>query len=72
MSTLLVKNISTLITNDKELGDFKDGAVYVENNEIRQVGYTKDLPKTADVVIDLLGGKPHIFDLHRILSNQTA
>ena len=52
MSTLLVKNISALITNDKELGDFKDGAIYVENNEIRQVGYTKDLPQTADVVID--------------------
>ena len=52
MSTLLVKNISTLVTNDETLGDFKDGAIYVENNEIRQVGYTKDLPKTADIVID--------------------
>ena len=38
MSTLLVKNISTLVTNDEALGDFKDGAIYVENNEIRQVG----------------------------------
>ena len=52
MSTLLVKNISTLITNDDDLGDFKDGAIYAVDNEIRQVGYTKDLPKTAEVVID--------------------
>ncbi len=52
MATLLVKNISTLITNDEVLGDFKDGAIYVKDNEISQVGHTQDLPKTADVIID--------------------
>ena len=52
MSTLLVKNISTLITNDPALGDIKDGAIYAENNEIKQVGRTADLPQTADKVID--------------------
>ncbi len=55
MSTLLVKNISTLITNDADLGDFKDGAIYAEDNEIKQVGRTADLPKTADKVIDAAG-----------------
>ena len=52
MSTLLIKNISTLVTNDDQLGDFKDGAIYIEDNEIKQVGYTKDLPQSADQVID--------------------
>ena len=52
MSTLLVKNISTLITNDDKLGDIKDGAIFVENNEIKQVGQTSELPQTADIVID--------------------
>ena len=52
MSTLLIKNISTLVTNDDDLGDFKDGAIFIEDNEIKQVGYTKDLPQTADQVID--------------------
>ena len=52
MSTLLVKNISSLITNDETLGDFQNGAIFVENNEIKQVGFTKDLPDSADVVID--------------------
>ena len=52
MSTLLVKNISTLITNDAETGDFQDGAIYVDDNVIKQVGKTKDLPATADMVID--------------------
>ena len=52
MSTLLVKNISTLITNDPALGDIKDGAIYAENNGIKQVGRTENLPQTADKVID--------------------
>ena len=52
MSSLLVKNITSLITNDKTLGDIKNGAIYVENNEIKQVGRTEDLPQTADVVMD--------------------
>ena len=52
MSTLLVKHIEKLITNDNDLGDISDGAIFVENNEIKQVGITKDLPQNADVVID--------------------
>lgn len=52
MSTLLVKNISALITNDQRIGDIKNGAIFVENNEIKQVGLTSELPQTADIVID--------------------
>ena len=52
MTALLVKNIPALITNDAELGDIRNGAIYAEDNVIRQVGLTKDLPETADIVID--------------------
>ena len=52
MSTLLVKNITKLITNNEKSDTFENGAIYVENNEIRQVGFTEDLPQTADVIID--------------------
>ena len=32
MATLLVKNIDTLYTNDTDLGDIKDGAIFVRDN----------------------------------------
>ena len=52
MGTLLIKNISTLVTNDEKLGDIKNGAVYAVDNEIRMVGKTEELPQNADVIID--------------------
>ncbi|MBR6091090.1 MAG: amidohydrolase family protein, partial [Anaerolineaceae bacterium] len=52
MTSLLVKNITALVTNDPELGDIKNGSVYVEDNEIKQVGAADALPAAADVVID--------------------
>ena len=52
MSTLLVKNITKLITNNETSETIENGAIYVENNEIKQVGLSKDLPQTADVIID--------------------
>ena len=52
MSTLLVRNIKKLITNDEILGDITDAAIYVSDNEILKVGKTADLPETADLVID--------------------
>ena len=55
MTSLLVRNISTLVTNDPELGDIQNGALYAENNEIKQVGKTAELPQTADVVMDAAG-----------------
>ena len=52
MSTLLVKNITKLITNNETSEVIENGAIYVENNEIKQVGPAEDLPKSADIVID--------------------
>ncbi len=52
MTTLLVKNIHTLVTNDDALGNIRDGALYVVDNEIKQVGKTTNLPPSADLVID--------------------
>lgn len=55
MATLLVKNIDTLYTNDTDLGDMKDGAIFVRDNVIEQIGLTSELPATADRVIDARG-----------------
>lgn len=55
MATLLVKNIETLYTNDTGLGDFKNGAIFVRDNVIEQIGLTSELPETADRVIDARG-----------------
>lgn len=55
MTTLLVKNIHTLVTMDAERREIKDGAIFVRNNVIKQIGTTADLPTTADEVLDLKG-----------------
>jgi cytosine/adenosine deaminase-related metal-dependent hydrolase len=52
MGSLLVKNINYLATNDEQFGDLKDASIYVEDNIIKQIGKTKDLNITADMVID--------------------
>ena len=55
MSTLLVKNIHTLITLDDQRREMKDGAIFVRGPVIEQIGTTESLPKTADEVLDLQG-----------------
>jgi 8-oxoguanine deaminase len=52
MSTLLVKNATLVVTMDDADTRVPGGAVYVEDNVIRQVGPSADLPATADTVID--------------------
>lgn len=52
MSSLLVKNITKLITNDKNNGNLDDVAIFVVDNVIAKVGPQKELPQTADVIID--------------------
>jgi len=51
--TLLVKNIQTLVTMDKQRREIKGGAMLVRGNVIQQVGTTAELPATADEVLDL-------------------
>jgi 8-oxoguanine deaminase len=55
MSTLLVKNIHTLVTLDAERREIRNGALLVQDNAIAQVGTTLELPPTADDVLDLQG-----------------
>lgn len=55
MSTLLVKNIHTLVTMDAERREIADAALFVRDRAIEQVGTTQDLPQTADEVLDLQG-----------------
>jgi cytosine/adenosine deaminase-related metal-dependent hydrolase len=54
MSTLLVKNIHTLVTMDAERREIRNGALFVRNNVIHAVGTLDDMPVLqADEVLDL-------------------
>lgn len=53
MPTLLVKNIHTLVTLDEARREIRQGALFVRDQVIEQVGLTSELPQTADNVLDL-------------------
>ncbi|HEY9762279.1 MAG TPA: 8-oxoguanine deaminase [Trichocoleus sp.] len=53
MPTLLVKNIHTLVTMDEQRREIRQGALFVRDNVIEEVGTTADLPQSADEVLDL-------------------
>ncbi|MGB3296681.1 MAG: 8-oxoguanine deaminase [Phormidesmis sp.] len=55
MSTLLVKNIHTLVTMDDKRREIKNGALLVTDNIIQQVGSSDEMPTTADRILDLQG-----------------
>ncbi len=55
MSTLLVKNATLLATMDDRRRRISDGGLYVEDNVIRRVGPSAELPPTADRVLDADG-----------------
>jgi cytosine/adenosine deaminase-related metal-dependent hydrolase len=55
MSTLLLKNIHTLVTMNAAREELRNAAVFVRDNVIEKVGRTVDLPGTADEVLDLRG-----------------
>lgn len=50
--TLLIKNAHILVTMDDERREIPNGALFIRNNVIEQVGTTADLPQQADEVID--------------------
>ncbi len=52
MGTILVKNISRLITNDPVSGEICDAGIFIKDNVIEKIGFSKDMPQTADNVID--------------------
>lgn len=55
MTTLLVKNIHTLVTMDAARREILGAALFVQDNVIKQVGTTEELPQIADEVLDLQG-----------------
>ncbi|BBC26864.1 8-oxoguanine deaminase [Pseudanabaena sp. ABRG5-3] len=55
MSTVLVKNIHTLVTMDRDRRELHNAAIFVRDQVIEQVGLTHDLPQAADQVLDLQG-----------------
>ena len=55
MTTLLIKNSHLLATMDDNGREIPNGALFIRDNVIEQVGSTADLPDTADTVLDLAG-----------------
>lgn len=55
MGTLLIKHIHTLVTMDDQRQEIRDGALFIQDNVIQQVGPTQALPTTADEVMDFQG-----------------
>ncbi len=55
MKTLLIKNARVLVTMDDQRREIANGAVYIRDNVIEQVGASADLPQSADEVIDASG-----------------
>ncbi|MFZ6731507.1 8-oxoguanine deaminase [Undibacterium sp. Ji42W] len=52
MASLLIKNARVVVTMDDTRREISNGAVYIIDNIIAQVGSSADLPHTADEVID--------------------
>jgi 8-oxoguanine deaminase len=55
MPTLLVKNAVVLVTMDDHAREIPQGGLFVRDGFIEQVGPTRELPETADEVLDLNG-----------------
>jgi cytosine/adenosine deaminase-related metal-dependent hydrolase len=55
MPTLLVRNASLLATFDDQEREIVDGGLYIRDGFIQQIAPTKELPDTADEVLDLTG-----------------
>ena len=53
--TLLIRNARVLVTMDDERREIANGAVFVRDNVIEQVGPSDQLPQDADEVIDASG-----------------
>ncbi|MFZ6871610.1 8-oxoguanine deaminase [Undibacterium sp. Di27W] len=52
MASLLIKNARVVVTMDDTRREISNGAVYIIDNVIAQVGLSADLPQTADEIID--------------------
>ena len=52
MTSLLIQHAELLVSMDDDDQRWNDGAIYVEDNVIRQIGRTDQLPQIADQMID--------------------
>ena len=57
MSTLLIKNTAVIATMDNQRQEINNGAIYIRDNVIEQIGTSDELPMTADTTLDL---KDHV------------
>ena len=55
MTTLLVRNIHTLVTMDDHQSEIAMGGLFIRDGFIEQVGPTAELPTDADQILDLQG-----------------
>ena len=55
MTTLLIRNVTILVTMDDQRREISGGGMFVRDGFIEQVGPTGELPPTADEVLDLSG-----------------
>lgn len=55
MTTLLLRHADILVTMDPEQPILEDGAIFVRDNVIQQVGKSDDLPGEADTIINARG-----------------
>ena len=55
MSTLLIKNIEMLVTMDDRRRELKHASLFIKDGFIQAIGDAKDLPQTADEILDLSG-----------------
>ena len=55
MATLLIQHADIIVSMDDSGTQWRDSGIYVVDNEIRQIGYTRDLPREADQVINAKG-----------------
>ena len=53
MTTLLIKNIHTLVTMDSDRREIRNAAMIVRDNVIEHIGIIEELPQTADEILDL-------------------
>ena len=53
--SMLVKNAAILVTMDKERREIKDGGMYIEDGQIKQVDKSDKLPQSAELILDMKG-----------------
>ncbi len=55
MATLLVRNITLLVTMDDQRREISDGGLFIRDGFLEQVGPSAELPSSADDILDLQG-----------------